>query len=501
MSGKSILVIGAGFGGLSAAAYLAKEGYEVTVVEKNGWPGGRAQAVEQDGYRFDMGPSWYWMPEEHDRWFRDLGYDRSKLYGLSRVDPSYTVFYGDPSVPGERRRLDVPANVDGAAEVFEQVEGGAGAQLRAFLDQSKAKYDLAMNNFIYKNFYTLFDFVNWTTIRNLGTLNILKNYRSMIRRYISHPDLQKILEFPVVFLGSSARNTPAMYTLMNHIDFNLGTWYPDGGFSGVADAMRTVCADLGVKFVFNCEVTGLVTDNGRVTRVQVRDGCDTDELAPDVVVANADYPHVELELLPESARSIPARRWDRAALAPAVVNYYIGLNRKLDGLAHHTFFFDADWDEHFSAVYEKPRWIDDPLFYIHIPSKTDPDVAPEGGEALFILVPAAPGLEASELLRKRYFDNVMDRMEAHTGMSIRDSVVVYRDYSLEEFRRDYNAYKGNAFGLGQTLFQTAYFRPSNKSRKLSNLYYAGQFTVPGTGTTMSTISGRVVTDRIKKEHG
>ena len=501
MAGKTVLVIGAGFGGLSAAAYLARKGYQVTVVEKNSWPGGRAQAFEQDGYRFDMGPSWYWMPEEHDKWFSDLGFDRKKLYGLTRVDPSYTVFYGDPHQAEERRRLDVPANLDGAKAVFDQVEPGAAERLGAFLDQSRAKYDLAMGNFIYKNFYSIFDFLNWTSIRNLGTLNVLKNYRSMIRKYISHPDLQKILEFPVVFLGSSAKNTPAMYTLMNHIDFNLGTWYPDGGFSRVGTAMQEVCEELGVTFRFNTEVTALHTDAGRVSRVGIRCDCDEDELTADIVVANADYPHVELNLLPRQARSIPERRWNRAALAPAVVNYYIGLNRKLDGLAHHTFFFDADWDEHFSAVYEKPRWIDNPLFYIHIPSKTDPDVAPEGGESMFILVPAAPGLEASELLRKRYFDNVFDRMEAHTGMSIRDSIVTYRDYSIEDFARDYNAYKGNAFGLGQTLFQTAYFRPPNKSKKLSNLYYAGQFTVPGTGTTMSTISGRVVADRVETEHG
>jgi phytoene desaturase len=493
-------VIGAGFGGLSAAAYLAKAGYAVTVLEKNSWPGGRAQAMEQDGYRFDMGPSWYWMPEEHDKWFSDLGFDRSALYGLTRVDPSYTVFYGDAHDPTDRRRLDVPADFEGALRVFDSVEAGSGEQLRAYLQQARDKYELAMGNFIYKNFYSPFDFFNWTAIRNLGTLNVLKNYRQMIRRYISHPDLQKILEFPVVFLGSSAKTTPAMYTLMNHIDFDLGTWYPDGGFSGVATAMQQVCEELGVTFRFNTEVTSLQVDDRRVSRVGIRCNCDEDELSADIVVANADYPHVELQLLPKRARSVPERRWNRTALAPAVVNYYIGLNRKLDGLAHHTFFFDADWDEHFSAVYEKPRWIDNPLFYIHIPSKTDEAVAPPGGETMFILVPAAPGLEASELLRRRYFDNVMDRMEAHTGLSIRDAVVTYRDYSLEEFSRDYNAYKGNAFGLGQTLFQTAYFRPANKSKKVANLYYAGQFTVPGTGTTMSTISGRVVADRIRKEH-
>ena len=503
MERKRIAVIGAGFGGLSAAAYLAKDGHEVTVYEKNSWVGGRAQVTEFDGYRFDMGPSWYWMPEEHDRWFSDLGFERKDYYEITRVDPSYTVFYGTGSREDPRRRIDMPADFDSACRVFEKVESGAGERLRGYIEQCGRKYRFAMDHFIYKNYRSIFDFLNFTSMRNLSTLNVFSNYREMIRRYFRHPDLQKILEFPVVFLGSSAESTPAMYTLMNYIDFSLGTWYPDGGFSSVADAMYRVCRELGVRFEFETEVEAIESGKGRVEGLRLgngREGGDGDKISCDLVVANADYPHVETELLDSAVRSIPEKRWRKKKLAPAVLNYFVALDRRLEGLAHHTFFFDSDWDEHFDAVYgSRQRWVERPLFYIHVPSVTDSHLAPEGGEVLYILIPAACGLSASEGLREDYFRHTIARMEEHSGMDISSHIVRYSSYSLEEFSQDYHAYRGTAFGLGQTMLQTAYFRPPNRSKMLSNLYYTGHYTVPGTGTTMSTISGRVVAQRIREE--
>jgi phytoene desaturase len=393
--------------------------------------------------------------------------------------------------------LDVPADFDAACRVFEKVESGAGERLRSYIEQCGRKYRFAMENFIYKNYRSIFDFLNFTSLRNLSTLNVFSNYRDMIRRYISHPDLQKILEFPVVFLGSSAKTTPAMYTLMNYIDFSLGTWYPDGGFSGVADAMYRVCRELGVHFEFDTEVEAIESTGGRAGGLRLKNG---DRRNCDSVVANADYPHVELDLLDSAERSIPEKRWRKKSLAPAVLNYYVALDRRLEGLAHHTFFFDSDWDGHFDAVYgNTPRWVERPLFYIHMPSVTDPRVAPEGGEVLYILIPAACGLSASEKQREDFFRHAIARMEEHTGMDITSHIVRYSSYSHEEFSRDYHAYRGTAFGLGQTMMQTAYFRPPNRSKKLPNLYYTGHYTVPGTGTTMSTISGRVVAQRIGEE--
>ncbi len=373
----------------------------------------------------------------------------------------------------------------------------AGERLRRYIEQSGKKYRFAMENFIYKNYRNPFDFFNLKSLLNLSTLNVASNYRSMIRRYIGHPDLQKILEFPVVFLGSSAKTTPAMYTLMNYIDFILGTWYPEGGFSKVADSMYRVCLDLGVEFSFNSEITGFRSEGGTIRHIEVGGA---GEEPCDAVVANADYPYVELSLLGERDRSIPEKKWHKKSLAPAVLNFYLALDRKLEGLAHHSFFFDSDWDEHFDAVYgAQPHWVERPLFYIHSPSVTDPHVAPEGKELLYILIPVAAGLSAPADLREKFFRHAIARMEKQTGMDIRSHIIEYHSYSLEEFSLDYHAYRGTAFGLGQTMLQTAYFRPANRSKRLSNLYYAGHYTVPGTGTTMSTISGRVVAGRIGED--
>lgn len=501
MSTQHAVVIGAGFGGLSAAAHLAKAGYRVTVLERNSWVGGRAQVLEAEGFHFDMGPSWYWMPGEHDRWFADLGFDRREFYGITRVDPSYRVYYGDTE-PRERENVvDVPADAEAAAAVFERYEPGAGERLARYLADSEQKYTLAMTHFIYKNYRSLFDFVNRTSIANARALDIHRSYGGLVRRTFSHPYLRKILEFPVVFLGSTAESTPAVYTLMNYVDFVLGTWYPDGGFSRVAEAMRAVCERLGVEFRLGTEVTRLRSAGGQVSRIVCRNDCDEDELTADIVVANADYPHVEIELLEDGDRSFSARRWNRKALSPAVLNFYVGFDKPIEAFTHHTFFFDADWDTHFDAVYKNPRWIEEPLFYLHVPTKSDRNVAPAGHEAVYILVPVAPGLEDTPERRERYFELVMDRMEARTGVSLRDHVVFRRSYSINDFRTDYNAYRGTAFGLGQTLLQTAWFRPANRSKKLSNLYYCGHYTVPGTGTTMSTISGIMAAQRILEDHG
>ena len=506
---KTALVIGSGFGGLSAAAHLARDGFDVTVLEKNDWVGGRARVLERDGFRFDMGPSWYWMPDQHDRWFDQFNTPRTDYYQIHRVDPSYRVYFGD-AVPGETRNVvDMPADREAAKAVFESYEPGAGDALERYLDNSRRKYDFAMSSFIYKNYYTIFDFLNGAAIKNLPLLNVLQSFGGRVRRAFRHPYLQRMLEFPVVFLGSSPTSTPAMYSLMSHIDFNLGTWYPDGGFGAVVRAMQRVAEEQGARFLFNHEVTALnVERTGRGRRsghlqsvdVQRPDGS-TERFVADVVVANADYYHVEQHLLPKQYRSISEAKWERASLAPGVLNFYLGFDRPMPELAHHTFFFDSDWNEGFDAVYHNPRWIDEPLFYLHVPSKTDSSSAPAGHEAVFLLIPIAPGLPDSPERRQVYLDHALRRIEERTGTEIRSHLVFQESMSIRDFARDYNAFKGNAFGLGQTLFQTAWFRAANRSKKVDNLYFAGQYTVPGTGTTMSMISGEVVNDRVQHDHG
>ena len=497
---KNVVVIGSGFGGLSTAAFLARDGYNVTVLEKNSWVGGRARVLEEDGFRFDMGPSWYWMPGEHDRWFEQFGVKREEYYAIKRVDPSYRVYFGD-TLPGEKRTVvDMPADRAEAREVFDSFEPGSGEQLDRYLADCRGKYDFSMGKFIYKNYYSIFDFLNFTALSKLGTLNLTQSYGARVGRFFRHPYLRKMLEFPVVFLGGNARTTPAVYTLMNHIDFNLGTWYPEGGFGAVVEAMHNVAERQGARFHFSREVVKINVEHGIARSVVTVDPDGQESTVPaDIIVANADYPWVETELLPPEYRSISEQQWERAKLAPSVLNFYLGFNRKLDEFSHHTFFFDADWDEHFDAVYDNPRWIEEPLFYLHVPSRTDSSCAPEHGEAVFLLIPAAPGLEDTPERRDYYFHSAMDRIAALTGRDLRPDLVFKEEMGITDFERDYRAYKGNAFGLGQTLFQTAWFRKANRSKKVKNLYYAGQYTVPGTGTTMSMISGEVASMRIKKE--
>ena len=495
-----VVVIGAGFGGISAAAYLAQAGYDVTVYEKNSWVGGRARVLDRAGYHLDMGPSWYWMPEEHDRRLRDMGVRREDYYAIHRVDPSYKVYYGDSEPRETENVVTVPADFEQAKAVFESYEPGAGEKLEQFIDQAKRKYEFAMSGFIYRNFYSPLDMINGALIKNLRRLNLLKSYRSLINGYFKHPYLRKILEFPVVFLGSYAARTPAVYILMNYIDFGLGTWYPEGGFGRVVKSMQEVAESKGARFVFDTEVTGIRRDGPTAHSVYVRSACDEDEVHADAIVANADYVHVENALLQERDRAMPAPKWEKRTFAPAVLNFYLGIDHKLDRLEHHTFFFDTDWDEHFDAVYgSERRWAPDPLFYLHIPSRTDPDCAPEGHEAVFILIPTALGLDDNEQTREHYFNMVVDRIEKLSGEKIRDSIVFKESMSIADFRESYNAHEGTAFGLGQTLFQTAWFRPMNRSRKVPNLYFAGHYTVPGTGTTMSMISGKLAAMRITTE--
>ncbi len=487
------VVIGAGIGGISAAAHLARTGASVAVYERLPTEGGRAQVWRKDGYRFDMGPSWYWMPEVHDQWFSTLGYNRADYYGLTRLSPSYRAVFSSGT-------YDVPSDLAQLRELFNTLERGAGARLDDYLERCRQRYEYSMKTFIYRNFDSILDIADPSVIRHIGLVKPWRSYHGEVRRYFRSSEIHRILEYPVVFLGSSPQKTPAVYTLMNWIDFGLGSWYPDGGFGNVLAGMRAVAESLGVRFYFNSECTAIEVANGKATGVEIcsvpggkalgRVGCRGG------VIANADYHFVEQTLLAPRYRSYSGRYWGRRRLSPSVVNFYLGLDTVIPDLQHHTFFFDSDWDGHFASVYRHKRHIRDPLFYIHAPGCTDPGAAPVGGSALFVLIPIAAGIQDSLDIRGGYFDAVCRRIQGHTGCDIRKHIVVERSYSISDFERDYNAYRGNAFGLGHTLLQTASFRPRNYSTRVDGLYYCGHFTTPGTGTTMSMLSGELAVQRL-----
>lgn len=488
MSKKKVIVIGSGFAGLAAASCLAKEGFEVTVLEKNGSPGGRARQFTVDGFVFDMGPSWYWMPEVFESFFNLFGKSVKDYYQLVRMDPSYTIYFG----PGDR--MEVPAGQEALFDLFEKYEPGSSQSLKHFLEEAAYKYEVGMREFVFKPSHSIWEFADIRILTSLFRLQMFQSLSSHVRKLFKNPKLIELLEFPVLFLGATPQKTPALYSLMNHADLSLGTWYPMGGMHKIVEAMVSVAQEQGVVFRFQQEVTGMDVEQGRVSKVRTKDT----EYTADYVVGGADYHHLEQEVLPEEGRQYTEAYWDRRTMAPSSLLYYIGLDKKLENLHHHTLFFDEDFGLHAQEIYESPRWPTKPLFYVCAPSVTDPSVAPPGKENLFFLMPLAPGLQDDDAMRERYFNIMVDRFERLTGNSIRNHIVYKHGYAHRDFERDYHAYKGNAYGLANTLLQTAFLKPKLKSSKLSNLYYTGQLTTPGPGMPPSIISGQVVAKEVAK---
>ena len=485
---KKVIVIGSGFAGLSAATNLAVKGFDVTILEKNDCAGGRARVFKQDGFTFDMGPSWYWMPEVFEQYFEKFGKKRRDYYTLIRLDPSYTVTFSDGDV------MRLPANMDSLEALFEQYEPGSSVSLRTFLKEAKYKYDIGMSEFVTKPSHNIFEFADWRVMKSLFQLQMFTDMSTYIRRLFKNEKLIQILEFPVLFLGATPWKTPALYSLMNYADMALGTWYPKGGMHEIVRAMVALAEEKGVKVILNQEVKQVYVPNGHATKVITQNA----EYPCDIVVGGADYHHLDQAVLEPQHRNYTEGYWNKRTMAPSSLLFYLGINKRLENLEHHNLFFDEDFNLHATEIYEQPKWPSKPLFYASVPSKTDASVAPEGMENLFLLIPVAPDLEDTEGVRAQYYDMIMTRLEKHTGQDIRSHVVYKRSYAHNDFKADYNAYKGNAYGLANTLFQTAFLKPKLKSKKVANLWFTGQLTTPGPGVPPSLISGHVVANDIFK---
>ncbi len=483
---SSIAVIGSGFSGLSAAACLAQAGHQVTVIEKNSLPGGRARRFEQDGFTFDMGPSWYWMPDVFEKFYNRFGKTTANFYQLERLDPSYRIFFGKNDI------MNVPAGTAALFDLFENREKGAGAHLKKFLEEGKYKYEVGVNRLVYKPGLSITELADAEVFKGLFKLDIFQSLATHVRKNFRDPSLRQLLEFPVLFLGASPGNTPALYSLMNYADMVLGTWYPMGGMYKVVEAMQQIAQEQGASFEFNSEVESMTLGTGSIQSLRINGT----ERKFDYVMASADYHHIEQQLLPQAYRKYSEAYWQKREMAPSSLIFYLGVNKKLKSLLHHTLFFDQDFALHSKEIYENPSWPTQPLFYVSCPSKTDSSVAPEGCENVFILIPVATGLEDKEETREKYFDMVIRRMEELTGESVREHIVFKRSYAHSNFIQDYHSFKGNAYGLANTVFQTANLKPSIVNKKVRNLFYTGQLTVPGPGVPPSIISGQVVADEL-----
>ena len=486
---KKIAVIGSGFAGLTSAIELSSKGYDVTIFEKNPTLGGRARKLEIDGFTFDMGPSWYWMPDVFDRFFARHGKKTSNYFKLNKLDPGFSIVFD------KNDELVVPASFDELVNTFESIEKGGGKQLRKFMKKAKKKYEIGMADLVYKPSHSIFEFINFSVIKGLFHLSIFTSFSKYVRRYFTDSRLVKLMEFPVLFLGATPKNTPALYSLMNYTGLEVGTYYPDGGFFAVIQSFVDLAKEKNVKIRCNSEVSSINVVNGKAKSITVN----SEDISFDFVVASADYHHVDQNLLEKKYRNYSESYWNSREMAPSSLLFYVGIDKKLSNLNHHTLFFDEDFDEHAKEIYDNPSWPKKPLFYMSCSSISDDKVAPKGMENLVFLIPLAPGLEDSDEMREKYFHMILKRLKSLTGNDISENIVVKQSYCVKDFEKDYHAFKGNAYGLANTLRQTAILKPRLKNKKVNNLFYAGQLTVPGPGVPPSIISGQIVAEEIHKK--
>lgn len=492
MNKKKVIVIGAGFAGLSAASFMAKAGWDVTLLEKHNIPGGRARQWKEQGFTFDMGPSWYWMPDVFERYFAQFNRKVTDYYQLHRLNPSYRIYW-------DQGYTDIPANYIELKSLLESMEPGAGTALDKFMQEAAYKYEVGINKLVYKPGQTLGEFMDMDLIKGVFKLDVFTSIKSHIAKYFKHPRIRQMMEFPVLFLGALPENTPALYSLMNYADIKLGTWYPEGGMFSVVKAMATLAGELGVRIHYGHDVKEIVMQANTAKQVVCANG---ESFEADVVIGGADYHFIETQLLPPSLRTYSEAYWDKRLMAPGSLLYYIGVNRKVPSVLHHSLFFDVPFEAHAREIYVTEQWPKEPLFYLSASSHTDPHAAPEACENIVILIPVAAGLSGdTEELRQKYLDIVLQRFARITGDDIREDIIYCKTFAHSDFINDYHAFKGNAYGLANTLMQTAILKPSCRSKKIPNLFYTGQLTVPGPGVPPSLISGEVVAGQVVKHFG
>ncbi len=486
---KKTAIIGSGFSGLSAAAYAAKNGHEVHIFEKNSSLGGRARQFSTDnGYVFDMGPSWYWMPDIIENFFKDFDRKTSDYYELVSLDPQFEMVFEDGN-------MSLPQSYSEMRNLFEDTEQGAGKKLDEFMNDAQYKYEVGMKDFVTKPCHSWMEFVSPKIAKSALKLDLLSNFHRFVRKYFKHPKLIMLMEFPVIFLGAAPKDIPALYSLMNYGGYKLGTWYPMGGFYKVIEAMSEVCIEQGVHIHLNSNVEKINVSNSKAQSVTINGK----EISFDTVIASSDYHHTEENLIPKEYKNYTENYWKNKTFAPSCLIYYLGFKEKIPNLKHHTLFFENDLDLHTTEIYTDKKWPTKPLFYACCPSKTDKSVAPENGENVFLLMPIATGINDSEEIRERYFKEMIERLEKHTKTSgLLDKIAYKKSYSIKNFVEDYNAYEGNAYGLANTLNQTAVLKPSLRNKKIKNLFYTGQLTVPGPGVPPSIISGKIAATEASK---
>ena len=482
---KTIAIIGSGFSSLAASCYLAQQGNKVTIYEKNESIGGRARQFKKEGFTFDMGPSWYWMPDVFEKFFSDFNKKADDYYELIKLNPAYRVYFGINDF------INIYDNLDEIKTTFEGIEKGSGSKLEAFINQAKSNYNIAIKDLVYRPGVSPLELITPQTALKLN--QFLGNVSNDIRKKFKNERLIQILEFPVLFLGAKPTKTPSFYNFMNYADFGLGTWHPKTGMFDVVRGIEKLATELGVTIETNASVEKIIVENKTATGIIINGK----KIQADIILSGADYQHTET-LLEAQYRVYSEKYWESRVFAPSSLLFFVGFNKKIENITHHALFFDADFNQHAADIYDDPKWPNEPLFYANFPSKTDATAAPEGMESGFFLIPLAPGIKDTEELREEYFEKIITRFEQLTQQKIKNNIIFKRSFCKNDFVADYNAYKGNAYGMANTLLQTAFLRPKLKSKKIRNLYFTGQLTVPGPGVPPALISGKLAAELIHK---
>ncbi len=485
MNSKDIKIIGSGFSALAAACYLAQAGHQVTIYEKNATIGGRARQLKKDGFTFDIGPTWYWMPDVFERFFADFNKKPSDYYQLQKLSPAYQVYFG------VNEFVTIADNLDEIIQTFESIETGSGAILAQFMADAKSNYDIAIKDLVYNPGVSPLELVTLETAKKVG--QFFSNISKDVRKRFKNRKLIQILEFPVLFLGAKPSDTPSFYSFMNYADFGLGTWHPKNGMYSVVLAMEKLAIELGVTIHTNSNISKILVFQKKAIGLMVNGT----HISADIILSGADYHHTET-LLNIEDRAYSEAYWQKKTFAPSSLLFYVGFDKKIINVEHHSLFFDVDFDVHAADIYDDPKWPENPLFYASFPSKTDANAAPDGKEAAIFLIPLAPGIEDNDDIRNRYFEKIITRLENLTQQNLKNNIIFKESFCVNDFIKDYNSYKGNAYGMANTLLQTAFLRPKLKSKKVENLYFTGQLTVPGPGVPPALISGKLVAELIEK---
>lgn len=483
---SKISIIGSGFSSLAASCYLAQQGHNVTIFEKNATIGGRARQLKKEGFTFDIGPTWYWMPDVFERFFNDFNKKPSDYYNLEKLNPAYSVYFGNDDY------ITIGDTLEKICHAFEKEEQGSSVKLKKFIENAKSNYDIAIKDLVYNPGVSPLELV---TVKTATKINqFFSNIKRDVRKEFKNKRLAQILEFPVLFLGAKPSDTPSFYSFMNYADFGIGTFHPKGGMYQVILAMETLAKSLGVHIETNAPVEKINIDNGTAKSL-ISNG---KSFSSDIILSGADYHHSET-LLDSKYRQYSESYWDKKTFAPSSLLFYVGFDKKLKNVNHHTLFFDVDFDEHAKDIYDDPKWPEEPLFYASFPSITDSSSAPENKEAGIFLIPLAPGVSDNDAIREKYFNIIIERFERLTSQEVKKNIIFKESFCVNDFIKDYNSYKGNAYGMANTLLQTAFLRPKLKSKKVKNLFFTGQLTVPGPGVPPSLISGKLVAELINKQ--